>query len=85
MQNTARSARLWMFFAFIAGIVFMAVLAQTLMAVNKDFPGIKFEPASSGDHDSLTPAPMPDDNYLSDKNLYGLVFACPGREAMLSG
>jgi hypothetical protein len=85
MQNTARGTRRWMIIAFISGMAFTAVLAQTLLAANKDFPGIKYEPASPGDHDSLTPAPMPDDKYMLDKNLYRLVYAFPGREAILIG
>jgi hypothetical protein len=83
IQNTARSTRRWMIFAFIAGMVFTAALAQTLAAANTDVPGIQSEPAFSGDHDSLAPAPMPDDNYISERNLYGLVYAFPSREAML--
>jgi hypothetical protein len=79
ISDTERSTRLWMVLAFIAGIVFTAVLAQTLVAANTVFP------ASSGDHDSLTPGTIPDDGYLVKRNIYGLVYACPGREAMLSG
>jgi hypothetical protein len=78
MPDTERSTRLWIIFAFIAGMVFTAVLAQTLAAANTLFP------ASSGDHDSLIPGTIPTDGYLVKKNIYGLVYACPGREAMLS-
>jgi hypothetical protein len=85
MQKTAPSTRRWMIIAFIAGVVFMAALAQTLAAANRDYPGFKTEPASSGEHDSLAPAPMPDDNYPSDTSLYGLVYGCLTQEAMLSG
>jgi hypothetical protein len=79
MPATERSTRLWMIFAFIAGMVFTAVLAQTLVAANTGMP------APSGDHDSLTPPAVPDDGYLVKGDIYGLVYACPGREAMLSG
>jgi hypothetical protein len=79
MQNTARSTRLWMILAFIAGIIFTAVLAQTLVAVNKVFP------ESPDNHDSLTPVTIPVDGYLVISNIHGLVYACPGREALASG
>lgn len=79
IPDTEHSTRLWMIFAFIAGMVFTAVLVQALVAVNTVLP------ASPGHHDSLTPATIPDDGYLVKKNIYGLVYACPGREAMLSG
>ncbi len=78
MPDTERSTRLWLILAFIAGIVFTAVLAQTLVAVNT-------APASPGDHDTLTPGTIPDNGYLVKRNIYGLVYACPGRAAMLSG
>jgi len=79
MPVAARSTRLWMILAFIAGMVFTAVLAQTLIAVNR------VTPATSGDHDYLAPATVPVDGYLVQKNGYGLVYAWPAREAMLSG
>jgi len=79
MPATERSTRLWMIFAFIAGMVFTAVLAQTLVAANTIFP------ASPGDHDSMTPGTIPTDGYLVKTNIYRLVYACPNREAMLSG
>jgi hypothetical protein len=60
-------------------MAFTAALAQTLVGVNTVFP------ASSKGHDSLAPAPIPDDNYPVDKHIYGLVYTCPGREAMLPG
>ena len=80
ISNTARSTRRWMTIAFIAGMVFTAVLAQTLVAVNKDYSGDGYKPASSGEHDSLTPAPMPDEHYILDSDIYGMVNACPERE-----
>ena len=58
MPDTERSTRLWMILAFMAGIIFTAVLAQTLVAANTVFP------ASPGDHDSLTPVTVPDNGYL---------------------
>jgi len=83
IQNTARSTRQWMIIAFIAGMVFMAVLAQTMMtAANKDFSGTRQLPASSGERDSLTPAPIQDDNYLLDSDIYALVYTCPEWKAM---
>ena len=39
IPDTERSTRLWMILAFIAGMVFTAVLAQTLVAANNAFPG----------------------------------------------
>jgi|WetSurMetagenome_2_1015567.scaffolds.fasta_scaffold946382_2 hypothetical protein len=82
IQNTARSTRQWMIIAFIAGMVFMAALAQTMMTANKDFSGTRQLPASSGEPDSLTPAPIPDDNYLLDSHVYALVYTCPEWKAM---
>jgi hypothetical protein len=84
-QNNKRDTRRWMVFTFIAGMVFAVVLAQTMVAANRDFPGTNYNPVSPGYQDSLTPSPMPDDNCPLDKNLYVLVYACPWREAILSG
>jgi hypothetical protein len=81
-QNTAQSTRQWMIVAFIAGMVFTAALAQTMITANKDFPGTRQLPASSGERDSLTPAPMPDDDYLLDSDIYALVYTCPEWKAM---
>ena len=82
IQNTAHSTRQWMIIAFIAGMVFTAALAQTMMTANKDYSGTRQLPASSGERDSLTPAPMPDDNYLLDSDLYALAYTCPEWKAM---
>ncbi len=73
MPDTERNTRLWMIIAFIAGMVFSAVLAQTLAAADTVFP------ASSGDHDFLIPGTIPADGYPVNENIYGLVNARPGR------
>jgi len=77
-----------MVIAFVAGMVFTAVLAQTLLAADNAFPGLKrapIMPRTSGDHGINAPFPAPDYGSPAHKNIYGLVHACPGREAMLSG
>jgi hypothetical protein len=71
-----------MIISFIAGMVFMVVLAQTLMIANRDTTGTSREPAASEDQNSITPAIMPGDDYLPDEDIYGLVYASPGREVM---
>jgi hypothetical protein len=82
IQTTTHSTQQWMIVAFIAGIIFAAVLAQTVMMENKDFSGTRQLPASSGEQDSLTPALIPDDNYLQDFNLYALAYTSPEWKAM---
>jgi hypothetical protein len=84
-QNTARRARFWLLAAFIAGMVFIAVLVQTLSAVNSTYPGIRHLPGSSGGRDSPASVPAPDDNYYPDADAYRMVFTCTGPEGMLSG
>ena len=72
-----------MVLAFIAGMIFTALLAQTLTAADKDYSRTGGE-APSAERDSLIPAPAPEDNYLTDKGLYGLVNTRPAQEAMVS-
>jgi hypothetical protein len=80
MRNTEHSARLWMMIAFIAGIIFTAVLAHTLYTMRNNSNNIKhelFTPSSSEDNESLTPGTIPDDGYLVNGHIYRLVYACP--------
>jgi hypothetical protein len=87
-SNTRRGNRLWLVLAFISGMVFTIVLVQTVAAVPTVTGGSDHGPvvpASDGDHDSLTPGIIPDSGYLVYPGQYGLVHACPGREAMITG
>ncbi len=88
ISNTERSTRLWLILAFITGMVFMAVLAQIVVAVPTVPPGSKYRPAvpaSSGDNDTLTPDTIPDSGCLVKNNAHRLVQACPGWQAMIPG
>jgi hypothetical protein len=79
MPVNENSRRLWMFLAFIAGIVFTAALLQTLAAADA------VSPASPGHHDPLTPVTVPADGSLVQRDFHGLVYAFPAREAILPG
>ena len=71
MPAVDRGSRLWMILAFITGMIFTAVLVQTLVAV------YTVTPAPSGDRDYRAPPAVPDDGYLVQKNGYELVYTCP--------
>jgi hypothetical protein len=88
ISNTEHSTRLWLMLAFISGMVFMAVLAQTVFAVQTAPPGSKYRPAvpaSFGDSDTLTPDIIPDGGFLVKNDTHRLVQACPGWQAMIPG
>jgi hypothetical protein len=78
MPTNDNNRRLWMVLAFIAGIVFTAVLLQTLAAADA-------VSGPSGHHDSLEPVTVPADGCLVQRNLSVLVYARPAREAFISG
>jgi hypothetical protein len=59
-----------MIIAFISGMVFTAVLIQTVMTMNIKSPGINFQPASGND-DSYRHAPG--NNYLNNNDCFRLV------------
>jgi hypothetical protein len=67
-------------------MVFMAVLAQTIVTVPVAPPALKngpVIPASSGDYDTLTPDNIPGGGYLVKNDTCGLVLACPAWEAII--
>ena len=74
MHNTVDSSKRWMIIAFISGMVFTAVLIQTLMTMNMKSPDINFQPASENDD---SPGQAPGNNLLDVYDCYRLVYDYP--------